>query len=121
MFKVISKKNGKIFGEKLVETYEQALMVANYEQKRLKFQDQPHSEKNPYLRDRQEISEMIFDLSQDIEYQEKIRLENIKKESPSLDSMIEALIEEAEGNPEKLTEILMIREEIRLKYPPIKE
>lgn len=63
----------------------------------------------------------IIDLSKDDEYQEKIRLENIKKESPSLDSMIEALIEEAEGNPEKLTEILMIREEIRLKYPPIKE
>lgn len=65
---------------------------------------------------------LIKDLEQDPEWVKKDIENKRKSEFPSLEEMIEALVEEAEGNPEKLTELLMVREEIRNKYPdPTKE
>jgi hypothetical protein len=64
-----------------------------------------------------EFTSEIVDLSLDANYvNEEIR-EKRKREYPSVESVIEALMEEVEGRPEKLTEILMDRAEIKLKYP----
>ena len=62
------------------------------------------------------------DLSLDPAWVEKDIQEKRRKEYPTETEVIEALLEEIEGRPEKLTELLMKREEIKIKYPkPVKQ
>lgn len=65
----------------------------------------------------QPISEMIFDLKKDPDFIEKDINEKRRNEYPSIEECIEALLEEAEGNPEKLMLVMMKRTEVKLKYP----
>ena len=59
----------------------------------------------------------IKDLSLDVEFMVAKVNENRKKEYPNIDEVIEALLEVHEGRPEKLTEIMLKREAIKIKYP----
>jgi carbamate kinase len=57
-------------------------------------------------------------LSIDPEWLEAQTIENRKKEYPSIDSVVEALIEHiAEGRSQKLQEIQAQREAVKIKYP----
>lgn len=60
-------------------------------------------------------------LSNDEEWKLKELQEKRRAEYPTELEVIEALIEEAEGKPEKLTEIMMKRNEVKLKYPKEKK
>jgi hypothetical protein len=63
----------------------------------------------------------IVDLSKDFEYTKKEIQEKRKNEYPDLYEVVEALLEELEGRPEKITELMMKRNEIKDKYPlPVK-
>ena len=53
----------------------------------------------------------------DANWRDDIIKEKRRNEYPTDLEVIEALIEEAEGRPEKLTEVMMKRNEIKLKYP----
>lgn len=59
----------------------------------------------------------IKDLSLDADYQYQKIVEARRLEYPSIHECIEALMEEAEGNPEKLMLVMMKRTEVKEKYP----
>jgi len=59
----------------------------------------------------------IKDLSLDADYQYQKMVESRRLEYPSVYECIEALMEEAEGNPEKLMLVMMKRIEVKEKYP----
>lgn len=59
----------------------------------------------------------IKDLSSDNEYQLKSTQEKRRKEYPTELEVIEALIEDKEGRPEKLQEVIQKRNAIKIKYP----
>lgn len=51
---------------------------------------------------------------------ELVRIQNLEKrrmEYPPFDECVEALLEEFEGRPEKLLELMMRREDVKDKYP----
>lgn len=63
-----------------------------------------------------------IDLKQDAAWVEKDIQKKRKSEYPQELEILEALLEEIEGRPEKLTEILMKRNDVKLKYPkPVKQ
>lgn len=53
----------------------------------------------------------------DASWREEIVKSKRRAEYPTELEVIEALMEEAEGRPEKLTELMMKRNEVKLKYP----
>lgn len=61
-----------------------------------------------------------IDLSKDDEYKEKIRLEKIKSESPSLEEKIDAIILSKRGDDSKLIEVIKKIEEVEQKYTEVK-
>lgn len=64
-----------------------------------------------------EFTSEIKDLSLDADYQYQKMVESRRLEYPSVYECIEALMEEAEGNPEKLMLVMMKRIEVKEKYP----
>jgi len=64
-----------------------------------------------------EYTTEIKDLSLDVEFMAAKINEKRKKEYPEINDVIEALLEVHEGRPEKLTEIMLKREAIKIKYP----
>lgn len=65
----------------------------------------------------QPIEDIIVDLSKDNDWVLKNLREKRSKEYPSEIEIIEALMEEKEGRPEKLSQVLQKRDEIKKKYP----
>jgi len=59
----------------------------------------------------------LVDLKQDPSWVENNVKEKRKNEYPEINEVIEALLEVHEGRPEKLTEIMLKREAIKIKYP----
>ena len=64
-----------------------------------------------------EFTSEIVDLSLDVEYvKDEVRAKR-KKEYPSLEEMVEALLDDKEGKPQKLVKILKQRDDADKKYP----
>jgi len=64
-----------------------------------------------------EFTSEIIDLSLDVEYvKDEVRAKR-KKEYPSLEEMVEALLDDKEGKPQKLVKILKQRDDADKKYP----
>jgi len=59
----------------------------------------------------------VIDLKKDPSWVENDIKEKRKKEYPEINDVIEALLEVHEGRPEKLTEIMLKRAAIKIKYP----
>jgi len=64
-----------------------------------------------------EFTSEIIDLSLDVEYVKDEARAKRRKEYPSLEEMVEALLDDKEGKPQKLVKILKQRDDADKKYP----
>lgn len=112
MFEVkVKNKDGKIHGSSKFKNKSDAIKYAQSIQGKV---DINSGEKIFF---QQPINDMIFDLKKDPSFIEKEITWKRKSEYPSIEECIEALLEEAEGNPEKLMLVMMKRDAVKQKYP----
>lgn len=112
MFEVkVKNKEGKIHGSSKFKNESDAIKYANMIQNKTDIS----SGEKIFLQ--QPINDMIFDLKKDPSFIEKEITWKRKNEYPGIEECIEALMEEAEGNPEKLMLVMMKRIEVKEKYP----